>query len=190
LDTGTFDGEEHGEIVPLDSAALPYRDDLLAGRPIPPIFSDDEYGYLLTLYKPLYDVNGKCQCYAAVDYSMEILPEYTHNFAIKLVILFIGCFFFISAIGLAFIKNNIILPVNTLAYFARNVSYDSTMARERYIDQMRGLKIRTDDEIENLYSAWLRMTENLLRYLETLQKTREKVADMQHKIFVHRWNCA
>ena len=183
LDSGTFDGDEHGEIVPFDSAVLLYKDDLIAGKPIPPIFSNDEYGYLLTLYKPLYDVNGKCQCYAAVDYSMEILPEYTRNFTIKLVILFIGCFVFISAVGLAFVKNNIIMPVNTLAYFARNVSYDSSAARERYIDQMRGLKIHTDDEIENLYSAWLRMTENLLRYLETLQRVRETVANMQHKIF-------
>ena len=183
LDSGTFDGEEHGEIVPFDSAVLKYKDDLIAGRPIPPIISDDEYGYLLTLYKPLYDNAGKCQCYAAVDYSMEILPEYTKNFVIKLVILFLGCFVLISAVGLAFVKNNIIMPVNTLAYFARNISYDNKAARERYIEQMRGLKIHTDDEIENLYSAWLRMTENLLRYLETIQRARAKVADMQHKIF-------
>ena len=183
LDTGTFDGDEHGEIIPFDAAASPYKDDLIAGRPIPPIISDDEYGYLLTLYKPLYDVNGKCQCYAAVDYSMEILPEYTRNFTIKLMILFLGCFVFISAVGLMFVKNNIVVPVNTLAYYARNISYDNKPARDKYIEQMRGLKIKTNDEIENLYSAWLRMTEHLLKYLENLQKAKAQVADMQVKIF-------
>ncbi len=183
LDTGTFDGDAHGEIVPFEESAYPYKDDFIAGRPIPPIISNDEYGHLLTLYKPLYDINGKCQCYAAVDYSMEILPEYTKNFTIKLMILFLGCFVFISAVGLMFVKNNIVVPVNTLAYYARNISYDNKPSRERYIEQMRGLKIKTNDEIENLYSAWLRMTENLLKYLEHLQRAKAKVADMQIKIF-------
>ena len=181
LDTASIEGDNAGQVVSFDESVLPYRDDLIAGKPIPPIISDDSYGYLLTIYKPLYDVKGKCQCYVAVDYSLDILSEYTRTFIIKLLMLFIGCFVFIFAIGIVFVENNIILPVNTMAYCARNFSYDSAAGREKYIELMKNLKIQTGDEIENLYRALIRTTENLLSYLEHLQRARTQVSDMKVK---------
>ena len=182
LNTATIEADRAGEVIPFDASTLPYRDDLIAGKPIPPIISDDKYGYLLTIYKPLYDVNGKCQCYAAVDYSMEILNEYARTFVIKLMMLFVGCFVFIFAIGIVFVENNIILPVNTMAYCARNFSYDSAAGREKNIELIKNLKIHTGDEIENLYRALIRTTENILSYLEHLQRARHQVSDMQIKV--------
>ena len=114
---------------------------------------------------------------------MDMLLEYTHVFIIKLLALFAGCFIFIFAIGRAFVENNIILPVNTIAYCARNFSYDSMAAREKNIERIKGLKIKTGDEIENLYRSLLRTTENFLRYLEHLQRAKVQVADMIGKVF-------
>ena len=183
LNSADFEGDKPGQIIELDKTLLPYREDLLAGRPIPPIITDDEYGYLLTLYKPVYDYNGKCQCYVALDFSMDMLLEYTHIFIIKLLALFAGCFVFIFAIGLAFVENNVILPINTIAYCAKNFAYDSVAAREKNIERIKNLQIHTGDEIENLYLALLRTTENFLRYLEHLQRAKTQVADMRVKVF-------
>ena len=183
LDTSALEGDKPGEVVPFEEGIALYADDLIEGKPIPPIISDDEFGYLLTLYKPLYDINGKCQCYAAVDYSMDILSEYTTAFIVKLIALFIGCFIFISAMSLTFVENHIILPINTMAHYAWNFSFDSEAARQKNIKQMRSLKITTGDEIENLYYALLRTTENILKYLATLQRARTQVADMIFKVF-------
>ncbi len=183
LNAADIQGDKPGQVVELDESLLSYREDLISGRPIPPIITDDEYGYLLTLYKPVYDGAGRCQCYVAIDFSMDMLLEYTHIFIIKLLALFAGCFIFIFAIGRAFVENNIILPVNTMAYCARNFSYDSVAAREKNIDTIKSLKIKTGDEIENLYRALLRTTENFLRYLEHLQRAKTQVADMRVKVF-------
>ena len=183
LDTADLAGDKAGMVIDFDKSVLPYKDDLIAGKPIPPIISDDEYGYLLTLYKPLYDMWGNCQCYAAVDFSLEELAEYTRGFIIKLTVLFVGCFAVIFAIGFWFIENHITLPINTIAYCARHFSYDNAAAREKHIERIRRLKIRTGDEIENLYVALLRTTENVLRYLAHLQKAKIKVADMHAKYF-------
>ena len=182
LNTANVAGDKAGMFIEFDKSLYPYKDDLIAGRPIPPIITNDEYGYLLTLYKPVYDAQGKCQCYAAIDFSMDIIPEYTKMFVIKLLALFLGCFVFIFAMGISFVENNIILPVNTMAYCARNFVYDSTTAREENIAQIKSLKIQTGDEIENLYSALLRTTENFKNYLEHLQRARSQVSDMQVKI--------
>ena len=178
LDTANLLGDRPGDIVQPEKAVLPYLDDLRIGRPIPPIITDDEFGYLLTLYKPVYDSAGKCTCYAAVDFSMDILNEYNRTFVIKLIALFAGCFVFILAIGLGFIENNIILPVNTMAYCARHFPYESEELREKHFQQLKGLKIRTGDEVENLYAALLRTTENILRYLEHLRLARIQMARM------------
>ena len=178
----SIEGDKPGQIIEFDKSLLKYKNDLIRGKPIAPIITDDEYGYLLTLYKPVYDGAGRCQCYVAVDFSMEPLVEYTHTFIIKLLALFVGCFVFIFAIGLAFVENNIILPVNTIAWCARNFSYDSVTAREKNIERIKGLKIHTGDEIENLYRSLLRTTENFLRYLAHLQRAKTQVADMRVKV--------
>ena len=183
LNTAMVEGDKPGQIIEPEESVKPYLKDLVAGRPIPPIITDDEYGYLLTLYKPVYDGAGRCQCFVAVDFSMEPLLEYTHIFIIKLLALFSGCFIFIFAIGRAFVEDNVILPVNSIAYCARNFSYDSVAAREKNIERIKGLKIRTGDEIENLYRALLRTTENFLRYLEHLHRAKTQVADMRVKVF-------
>ena len=181
LNAAFLEGEEPGQVVPFDESIFHYKDALIAGRPIPPIISDDKFGYLLTIYKPVYDAQGKCQCYAAIDFSMDLLADYTRTFVIKLIALFMGCFVFIFAVGFVFVENNIILPVNTMAYCARNFSYDSEVARTKNIELIKSLKIHTGDEIENLYSALIRTTENVLRYLEHLRRAKTKVADMQVK---------
>ena len=183
LNTAASEGDKPGQIIKLEKSLIFYRDDLIAGRPIPPIITDDEYGYLLTLYKPVYDGAGRCQCYVAVDFSMEPLVEYTHVFIIKLLALFAGCFIFIFAIGRAFVENNIILPVNTIAYCAKNFAYDSVAVREKNIERIKSLKIHTGDEIENLYLSLLKTTENFLRYLEHLHRAKVQVADMIGKVF-------
>ena len=183
LNAATLEGDKPGQIVPLEEGLLPYENDLIAGKPIAPIITNDQYGYLLTLYKPVYDDAGKCQCYVALDFSMDMLIDYTRTFIIKLIALFAGCFVFIFAIGLSFVENNIILPVNTMAYCAKNFSYDSVAARAQNIEMIKDLKIKTGDEIENLYAALIRTTENVLRYLEHLQRAKVRVADMQVKVF-------
>ena len=183
LNAADLEGDKPGQVVELEKNLQIYRDDLISGRPIPPIITDDEFGYLLTLFKPVYDGAGRCQCYVAMDFSMEPLVDYTHIFIIKLLALFSGCFVFIFALGRSFVENNIILPVNTMAYCARNFSYDNMAVRQENIARIKNLKIHTGDEIENLYRSLLRTTENFLRYLEHLQKARVQVADMIGKVF-------
>ncbi len=183
LDTAIERADSPGEIVPLDYTVEKYKDDLIAGRPIPPIFSDDEYGKLLTMYKPLYDNNGKCQCYAIVDFSLEVMADSMRSFTIKLFALFTGCFIFIFVVGLWFVENNIILPVNSMAYCARNYAYDNPDARRKHFDRIRNLKISTGDEIENLYSALIRMTDNISMYLENLQIEKVRVENMKLQVF-------
>ena len=181
LDTSTVDASKPGSIEEFDEAFLPYLPDLLAGRPIPPLPSNETYGNLLTIYKPVYNSVGKCVCYAGIDFSMDKITDYGRTFISKVVAVFAGALIFIFVLGLTFIENNIILPVNTMAFCAKNFAYDSEAAREKNIESIKSLRIKTGDEIENLYAALIRTTENLLNYLKYLQRAKGQVADMQVK---------
>ena len=183
IDANTFNSANPAEIVPLDKDLEPYRNDLITGKPIPPIIFNGIKGYRIILCKPHYDAKGYCQFYISVDYSMNLLAEYMKNFIIKLIALFISCFIFIFVVGVVFIDNHITLPVNTMAYCARNFSYDNKEERNKNIEMIKSLQIKTGDEIENLYQALIVSAENIAKYLESLQLARIQVENMRVKVF-------
>ena len=179
LDTADVEGTPAGEIEAFDEAFVPYLPDLLAGKPIEPIPSNETYGDLYTIYKPVYDSQGHCVCYAGIDFSMQDINDYGRMFIVRVILIFSGAVIFVVAVAFWFIENNIILPVNTMAYCAKNFSYDSNAARKQNIQQMQSLKIRTDDEIENLYSAFLKTTEDSMNSFENFRRSNLKLAVME-----------
>ena len=178
LDTTDVEASQPGEIEEFDDEFKKYLDDLLAGRPIPPIPSDGKYGLLLSIYKPVYNHQGQCVCYAAIDFSINELSNYGKIFITKVIALFSGMLIFILALALTFIENNIILPVNTMACCARNFAYDSEAAREQNIERIKNLEIKTNDEIENLYAAFLKTTSDSMHYFENLKRSKIQLAVM------------
>ncbi len=78
LDSNNKNGVEAykpGEVVEFEEAFKPYLPDLFAGKEIAPIESNDTSGWLLTIYKPVYDKNGKCTCYVGADISLTDIRE-------------------------------------------------------------------------------------------------------------------
>ena len=166
-----------GKIIELEKL-LPYSGDLLAGKPIPPIITDDNSGRSLTILKPVYDAAGKCQCYVETILSLDLISDYGRTFTAKVLALFSGCFVFVFVIGLRFVENNIVLPVNTMAYCANNFAYDSAEFCANNVEQIKRLKIHTGDEIENLYAALLKTTQDVMDYFEKLRRAKKQVAEM------------
>ena len=184
VDTPELKGMEPGEVVEFDESFLPYIPDLLAGKQIPPIASNDMFGALLTVYQPVYDEQGVCRCYIGLDYSMDMLSLYGTVFVVKLVSLLTGFFIIIVALGLRLATDNIIVPINTMAYCAGAFAYDSEEARAANVERIRELNIYTGDEIENLYLAFLKTVEDSMNYVENLLNARTEVEVMKEQVSV------
>ena len=148
-----------------------FRDDIIAGKPI---ISDDT----LTIYKPVYDALGKPQCCVVIEMSLDLISDYGRTFTAKVLALFSGCFVFVFVIGLRFVENNIVLPVNTMAYCANNFAYDTDKRCANNHEQLEWLNIHTGDEIENLYHALLKTTQDVMDYFDKLRRARRQVAEM------------
>lgn len=130
LDTDEVPATEPGAVVPFDPSYERYIPDLLAGREIPPIVSNDSYGYLLTIYTPLYDSQGACRCYAAVDYSMKLLMDYVSDIVRQIIFLFLFVVLAVVVVSVLLTDRGIIRPMKRLE-------------RRAYRDTLTGLLNRT-----------------------------------------------
>ena len=184
LDTEELQGGNPGDVIPFDESFNDMIPTLLEGGRIDPIVSDDTYGYLITAYEPVYDSQGKCTCYAAADIAMNLVKTKEISFMIKLVSVFLGFFIFVVSLGLWLSEYNVIIPVNTMAVSASAFAYDNEEALEENVERIKKLKIHTGDEIENMYEAFSKTTENSVEYLNALQTKTQTIAKMQNALIL------
>ncbi len=90
------------------------------GRPAPdgeiaPVISSGQFGWLLTVYSPVFDSQGVCQCYVGVDIRMEHIRRSGIQFLARVVSLFFVFLLMLLTVTILFAEHNIILPINALA---------------------------------------------------------------------------
>ena len=183
-DSPDLPGEDPGAVIPFDDAFSDLLPALLAGEPIDPVISDETYGWLLTVYTPIYNAAGECVCYAAADISMQKIIATERVFLVRVIALFLGFFILIVAVSFWLAEYNITLPINSMALAASGFAYNTETAREDSVDNIRGLEIHTGDEIENLYDALTKTTEDTVRYIAEDEKKKETIAHMQNGLIM------
>lgn len=184
LDTEEMEGSPAGDIIPFDVSFEKYIPALLAGEPIEPIISNDSYGWLLTVYKPVYDSTGKCVCYAAADVSMDRIRFIKRNFFVEMLSVFLGFFILIFVLMRWLIEYHIIFPVNSIAMSTGTFAYDSEKARVNSIERIHELNIHTGDEVENLYHAITKTSDDSMRYVADVQRKTDELAQMQNALIM------
>jgi len=183
-DTPEAAGNNPGDVIPFDPSFNPYIGDLLAGNPIEPVVSNDSYGYLLTIYEPLYDKNGNCTCYVAVDISMEQLAQDGYAFLIRVLILFAAFLIVICGIVLWLAEYSIIMPINSMAKASGSFAFDSKSGRDHGLEQLHNLDIRTGDEVENMYRAVTKMSEDTVQFIADSAEKAATIERMQDNLII------
>ena len=181
LDTPDVPAGEPGDVVPFDDSFEDVLPALLAGDPIEPRITNDTYGWLLTVYQPVYDSMGQCVCYAAADIEVRDIVAYEREFLIRLILIFLGFFFLVFSISLYMARYHVVLPVNSMAFCASvfDTDDDNVMSVDAGMKRIRNLKIRTGDEVENLYQALCRMCSDLIDRMHKMHRQAETINEMQ-----------
>ena len=128
LDTPDLKADEHGERIEHNITMQQKLGDFLAGKEIEPAITNDQYGWMLTVYHPIGE--GDNLCYAAADMSMDRIRG------------------------------------------------------EESIERLRGLDIRTGDEIENIYTSILKSSSDTMGYIGEVQKKGEQIAKLQNGLII------
>lgn len=184
LDTPEFAGKEPGTLQEFDKSFKPYVSQLLAGKEIPPIITNDTYGWLLTIYVPVRDSKGVCQCYAAVDVSMEELREQSEEYLIQLAMIFAFILAVIVLIDYQLLKSTLISPINQMAHSAELFAFNNEESMEKNLERIEKLNIHTGDEIENLYHSFVKMTEDSVEYTKDVKNKTETISKMQNALII------
>ncbi len=183
-DTPDTPGSEPGDIIEFDEAFMDKLPTLLAGGEIPPIQSNEKYGWLLTVYKPVFDSEGVCQCYVGVDINMNHIAISGYQFMARVFSLFFGFFLLILTGAIWLAEYNIILPINTMDIATENAVYNSEEARAQTVERIHELDIRTGDEIENLYHSVVRTTEDMVGTIENVEHQNEVISRLQNGLIL------
>ena len=183
-DTPETEGSAPGEVIEFDEAFQAYLPALLAGEPIEPIVSNEKYGWLLTVYEPVYDSAGKCRCYVGTDVDMSGISADGYRFLARVVSLFFGFFLLILATTLWLAEYHIVLPINTMSLAAGRFAYDSGAARRETVESIRGLDIRTGDEIEHLYRSVTKTTEDMVAAIEHEEHQKQVISKLQNGLIL------
>ena len=184
LDTEETKALECGDVFGYDADFAPQIGDILAGKPVEPIITQSSYGWLLTTYTPVYDAAGNCACYVAADVSMEQIRRIERSFFAEMLSLFLGFFILIFVIIRWLVEYHIILPVNSIAMSTGTFAYDTESARENSIERIRELNIHTGDEVENLYHAIAKTSDDSMRYVADVQEKTKQLSMMQRALIL------
>ena len=174
-----------GDVIPFDPSFEPLLPKLLAGEEIDPIISDDQYGWLLTVYKPLKNSSGKTVAYVAADIAMGEIIYDQAKFFIKLLSMFFGLSIIIMSIVLEMVKRGIVHPVNGMASASIHFAYNLEQSRLSSLQELDSLNISTFDEIEYLYKALTKTCKDSLEFIQRLELAAERIAKLQDEIIIN-----
>lgn len=180
LDSPTLKGEPPGTVIQFDKS-FPYLEQTLAGEEIPYFITDDTYGWLLTVYKPVKDSHGAVVAYAAADIDMQEIKTDIYSFAISIASLLFGGVVILTAYTLWYCDRKLLEPMGILAEQARDFDYKGENIGNRVRDRHM---VNTGDEIEDVFNAMLRTEDALeVNILEIKKKNRE-ISQMQRNIII------
>ena len=178
LHSANADGTAPGKVVKLDPAFEPYLQTLLAGDEIEPVISDGEFGWLLTVYTPVKNSAGVTVGYVGADVAMSVIAKKEVNFLIQMIFLFLGFVILIVAVVVWFVDYNVIFPINSMTMRTSEFAYRGENALGGNVEKIRRLDIHTGDEVENLYKAFTKMTEDTMGYVDEIVHSAEHIAQI------------
>ena len=196
LDTDGEPGGNPGDVVEFDPSFEPYLPTLLAGGEIDPIISDDRFGWLLTVYKPIRNSSNRTVAYVAADISMENIIRDEATFFIKMLSLFFGLSIIIMSIVLELVKRCAVIPMNQMSVAAMKIAANTTRASaletetvdlksiRDSVERLGKIGVHTNDEIQHLYESMYTMAIDTYNFIQRVQAQNERIQRMQEIIIM------
>lgn len=145
-----------------------------------------EYGYMLNGYRVLFDSTGKPAGLLCVEIDINDITEEL-NLYVRAVVAFAAAFtVFITIIYISTIEGFIIYPITAVTKAAEDFikNLGDQKAMEESADKLKGLKIRSRNEIGNLHSTISRMETDMARQLSDIRQYAEHTLKMQNGLMV------
>ncbi|MBR5922955.1 MAG: HD domain-containing protein [Clostridia bacterium] len=178
------DGGIAGQLIEFDESFSDKIDDLLAGKAIEPMITDDTYGWLLTVYTPVYNSAGECVCYAAADIQMQRVRTDEAVFLAKMLSMFFSVSVIIIAIITEIIHRGVITPINSMARASGEFAFDIGQSLDEGVSNIMALDVSSRDEIGDLYASLCKMATDTSAHIGEVESQAELIRQMQESIIM------
>ena len=180
MDTEDVKADKVGSVIRYPEDIKKNISAFLKGEEVEPTISNDSrFGWVLSIYEPIFASDGRCVAYSCVDISMNQLYDLTHAYLAKAISLFLGIFIMVLCLVVWLADYHIIYPLNSMSHGASSFVYTSTDERNKSVERIKSLDIHTGDEIENLYYAYAHTTEESMQYLSDIRKKSKQIEKLQ-----------
>ena len=138
------------------------------GENIEPIVSDEEFGWLMSIYYPLRTSDGDPAGYVGVDIEMIEVREDLYQFARQMILLMTMLALVISFFFIRVTNRSIADPVKKLSDAADQLVQEEQSGQDTETSIFEQLTIRSQDEIGALYSSLSQMERDINVYIRDL----------------------
>ncbi|MCR5078312.1 MAG: GGDEF domain-containing protein [Bacilli bacterium] len=143
----------------------------------PEITNTAEYGYLVSVSRPIYDENEKdVIAFAMVELSMDEITAKESADIANLAFLLGGLAVASTMAGFLLVSLLIIRPIRSLT----KVANEYTSGANENFDKFSKIDIHTRDEIEDLSNSMKKMEGDLNKYIADLLSAEMKADEMKH----------
>lgn len=182
IDTPTTQGEELGTVIDFEKAFIPYVDTLIEGGTIPPLTTNDTYGWLYTVYRPIFTSDGLYAAHIGVDIGMTTIMREIYPFVIEMISVVFAVVIIFIAIAMSYFQKTLVDPLSKLA--KAMTSYVDNIDAKNSAETIRQLDIHSRDEIEALYKAIFQTTEGIDLYITEINRQNKYIGTLQDNIIV------
>lgn len=152
-----------------------------AGEPLDTVTDETEWGYLLTVSKPLLDSDGNFQGYLLVDCDLTKARAENRLFIFKLFCVVFALMLFVFTLGMQAVAVRITTPIEKMYLCLSKFKYATYNDREENLRSLKELNIHSNHEIQSLYEALVYSAEGNLRYLTEYRRVSAKLGAINEK---------
>jgi signal transduction histidine kinase/ActR/RegA family two-component response regulator len=164
---------ELGFFEPHNESYPEFNQQVLTGT-VDPVISETQWGWLLSVYEPVFTSRGELVGYVGADFSMDGIVAERRAYLLELLAITLLITAALAVVYILVIRKTIILPVNTMVKavdgYLLTPSDGSSAADEAVPSSIGVLDIHTNDELESLAEAMKNMDRKINLTIIELRK--------------------
>ncbi len=138
------------------------------GEKIEPLISDEEFGWLMSVYYPMKTSAGEPAGYVGVDILMTEVMNDLHNFALQMIVLMAILTVAFSLVLIRITSKTVAEPIQKLSKAAEQLVEEEQAGGNSDTSIFTNLTIRSKDEVGALYDSLSQMERDINVYIRDL----------------------
>ncbi|MBE5996978.1 MAG: HAMP domain-containing protein [Lachnospiraceae bacterium] len=148
---------------------------MVKGEKIDPIISNEEFGWLMSVYSPMFTSKGEPAGYVGVDILMNEVISDLHTFVWRMAMIMVVITLLVSLLMIYYSSKTIAKPIQNLAEASKELVIAEQSGSSNETNIFQKLSVRSKDEIGELYHSLSQMEKDMNAYIrDLLSVTAEK----------------